>query len=99
MAITGAWTVNSRFSVMRLNNGARYSFRVPGALTSYRWIAKKSLEYRGMETHIAETPVPGKAAQGATTLRKIQGNHSGSALLNWLGFLPFFFFCLLFELL
>ncbi len=52
-----------------------------------------------MQVRAVETAAPSRTDQRAAVLRETQGRRLGYALTSWLGFLPFFLFCLLFELL
>jgi putative spermidine/putrescine transport system permease protein len=51
------------------------------------------MQLRATETEVSANSAP------KTVDRKIRGRRVGYALASWLGFLPFFLFCLLFELL
>lgn len=52
-----------------------------------------------MNIQMAGTPAPGTTKRKPATSDKIQMKRSAYALTGWLGFVPFFLFCLLFELL
>lgn len=52
-----------------------------------------------MNLQMAGTPAPGTTKRKPATSDKIQMKRSAYALTGWLGFVPFFLFCLLFELL
>lgn len=52
-----------------------------------------------MNLQMAGTPAPGTIKRKPATSDKIQMKRSAYALTGWLGFVPFFLFCLLFELL